>query len=182
MSNPYAIIRTGGKQYRVEPGESLRVEKLEQKLGASFDITDVLLVGGEETHIGTPLVSGAKVGVVVTQHAKFAKILVFKKKRRKGYRRLKGHRQPFTELFISYITGPKGTVKAESKPLIIDREKIAAKKTELREKITAAGKKPVAKPVKVAAGPKAKGAKKARKAPAKKTAKKAAGKTKAKKK
>ena len=143
----YAIIRTGGKQYRVEPGEKLRVEKLDQKLGASFDITDVLLVGGQDTHVGTPTVAGAKVGVVVTQHDKFAKMLVFKKKRRKGYRRLKGHRQPYTELFVSYITSPSGTKKAETKPQIIDRQATAEKKTAIVKKLADAGKKPVAKKV-----------------------------------
>jgi len=183
-TNAYAIIRTGGKQYRVEPGEKLRVEKLNQKLGASFEITDVLLVGGQETHVGTPVVSGAKVGVVVTQHAKAPKIMVFKKKRRKGYRKLKGHRQPFTELFVSYITGPSGTQKSDVEPVIIDREKTLEKRTQLREKLTAAGKKPVAKKAmaKKAAGPKAKSKKKARKSPAKKSAKKSASKSKAKRK
>lgn len=179
----YAIIRTGGKQYRVEPGEQLRVEKLDQKLGSSFEISDVLFVGGETAHVGTPLVSGAKVGVVVTQHAKSPKILIFKKKRRKGYRRLKGHRQPFTELFVSYITGPTGTKKAEAKPVIIDREKSVEKKTQIKAKLSAEGKKPVARSAapKKAAAPKAKSAKKAKKSPGKK-AKKSASKSKAKKK
>jgi large subunit ribosomal protein L21 len=175
----YAIIRTGGKQYRVEPGEKLRVEKLDHKLGSSFEITDVLFVGGENALIGTPTVSGAKVGVVVTQHAKSPKILVFKKKRRKGYRRLKGHRQPFTELFVSYITSPSGTKKAEEKPQIIDREKTAEKKAAIRAKLSAEGKKAAPKAAKTAA-PKAKA--KAKKGPAKKGAKKKAAGKKAKRK
>ncbi len=176
----YAIIRTGGKQYRVEPGENLRVEKLEQKLGSSFDITDVLFVGGETAHVGTPLVPGAKVGVVVTQHGKSPKILVFKKKRRKGYRRLKGHRQPFTELFVSYITAPNGTKRAEGKPVVIDREKTAEKRTEIREKLKTAGKAPAKKAAPKKAAPKV--AKKAKKKSPAKTAKKTAVKAKAKKK
>lgn len=177
----YAIIRTGGKQYRVEPGEKLRVEKLEQKLGASFDITDVLLVGGESTHIGAPTVAGAKVGVVVTQHDKYPKIMVFKKKRRKGYRRLKGHRQPFTELFVSYITGPTGTKKADAKPVVIDRVATAEKKVAIVKKLADAGKKQVAKKVAAAKVAQPKVAKK--KSAAKKGgAKKTATKSKAKKK
>lgn len=181
----YAIIRTGGKQYRVEPGEVLRVEKLDQKLGTAFEISDVLLVGGDGTHVGSPLVSGAKVGMVITQHAKYPKIMVFKKKRRKGYRRLKGHRQPFTELFVSYITGPSGTKKADVDPIIIDREKTAEKKAQIRTKLTETGKKPIAKTAKAkkAAGPKAKVAKKVKKKTgAKKSGKKPTAKAKTKKK
>ncbi len=177
----YAIIRTGGKQYRVEPGEKFRVEKLDQKLGASFDITDVLLVGGQDTHIGTPLVAGAKVSVTVTQQDKYPKIMVFKKKRRKGYRRLKGHRQPFTELFVSSITGPSGTKKAEGKPQVIDRVATAEKKVAIVKKIADAGKKLVAKKVAAAKVAQPKVAKK--KSAAKKSgAKKTATKPKAKKK
>lgn len=177
----YAIIRTGGKQYRVEPGEKLRVEKLDQKLGASFDITDVLFVGGETAHVGMPTVAGAKVSVVVTQHSKYPKILVFKKKRRKGYRKLKGHRQPFTELFVSSITSPTQTKKAENKPQVVDRAASAEKKTAIVKKLAEAGKKPV---VKKAAKAKTAQPKAAKKKPAAKKsgAKKKTSKPKAKKK
>ncbi|WP_374076416.1 50S ribosomal protein L21 [Bdellovibrio bacteriovorus] len=95
----YAIIRTGGKQYKVQAGDVLQVDKLEQKLGAEFDINEILMVGGESTHVGQPLVKGAKVTVVVTKQAKTRKEIVFKKKRRQGYRKFATHKQEFTELF-----------------------------------------------------------------------------------
>ena len=96
----YAIIRTGGKQYKVQAGDVLQVDKLEHKLGAEFDINEILMVGGESTHVGQPLVKGAKVTVVVTKQAKTRKEIVFKKKRRQGYRKFATHKQEFTELFV----------------------------------------------------------------------------------
>ncbi len=108
----YAIIRTGGKQYKVQPGEVVRVEKLEQNLGSEFDLVDVLMLGGEKTVIGQPLVKNAKVTVVVTKQSRTRKQIVFKKNRRKGYRRFNTHRQLFTELFVKSITSPEGKVAA----------------------------------------------------------------------
>jgi len=75
----YAIIRTGGKQYTVRPGDLLRVEKLPRELGAEFDLDDVLLVGGDKIHVGEPTVKNAKVTVVVTQQDRAPKVIVFKK-------------------------------------------------------------------------------------------------------
>ncbi|MGE3973039.1 MAG: 50S ribosomal protein L21 [Bdellovibrionales bacterium] len=173
----YAIIRTGGKQYSVKPGDLVRVEKLDSKLGSEFELNEVLYVGGDKPQFGSPLVSGATVGVVVTQHNKAGKILVFKKKRRKGYRRLKGHRQPYTELFVSYISADGKTAKADSKPHVIDREKIAAKKVEIRENLKA---KPKSEDGAKKAAPK-KGATPAKKKTGKKKAGAAKGKTAAKK-
>lgn len=116
----YAIIRTSGKQYRVAVGEQIRVNKIEKTLGAEFDLTDVLFVGGEKSFIGEPLVKNAKVTLVVTEQGKDKKVIVFKKKRRQNYRRLKGHRQPFTSLFVKSITSPDGTtVTASDKPKIV---------------------------------------------------------------
>lgn len=180
----YAIIRTGGKQYKVQAGDVLRVEKLDQKLGSEVELSEVLFVGGDKSFVGAPLVSGAKVVAVVTQHDKDKKILVFKKKRRKGYRNLKGHRQPFTELFIQAITSPEGqTVKADNKPQIVDHQKNAEKKAELAQKhgskakkATVAKKKaaPTKKVAKKAAGKKKAVKKTAKKKVAKKASKKAA--------
>ncbi len=101
----YAIIRTGGKQYRVTPGEVLRVEKLplgdEQK---QVEFSEVLVTSDDAgVRIGQPLVPGARVLARVIRHGKAKKILVFKKKRRKNYRRRYGHRQPFTEVQILSI-------------------------------------------------------------------------------
>lgn len=143
----YAVIRTGGKQYKVQPGDVLKVEKIEQNLGSEFDLTDILMVGGEKLHVGQPVLQNAKVTVVVTKQARAAKVIVFKKKRRQGYRRTQGHRQYFTELFIKAITAPDGqTVKAEKEPKIFDAEakkqaKLDAKTEAVSEKATTAKKK-----------------------------------------
>lgn len=100
----YAIIRTGGKQYRVSEGDTLRVEKVEGDVGASIEFADVLMVGGEKVSIGKPLVSGAKVSAEITAQDRSKRIIVFKMKRRKNYRRKRGHRQPYTELKITGIS------------------------------------------------------------------------------
>lgn len=102
----YAVVRTGGKQVRVAPGESVRVEKLEGAVGDPVALKEVLLVGGEEeTRIGTPLVEGAQVlGTIAAQH-RGPKLVIFKMKRRKGYRRKRGHRQPYTEIRVDRIEG-----------------------------------------------------------------------------
>ncbi len=116
----YAIIRAGGKQYRVQAGETIRVEKLEKTLGETFDLTDLLMVGGDKTFSGSAL-KDAKVTVTVTRQAQAPKIIVFKKKRRQGYRRMHGHRQLFTELFVNSITSPEGqTTKTDVKAVIVD--------------------------------------------------------------
>lgn len=117
----YAVIRTGGKQYTVKPGDVLQVEKLDQDLGAEFTITDVLLIGGESAVVGTPLVKGATVTVTVTKQAMSRKIDVFKKKRRHSFRKWKTHRQEFTELFVNAIAAPGGkSVKTDEKPVVKD--------------------------------------------------------------
>ncbi len=100
----YAVIRTGGKQARVAPGESIRVEKLEGSVGDNVELAEVLLVGGEgEARIGTPLVAGAKVIGTITAQGRHPKITIFKMKRRKGYRRKNGHRQAYTEIRVEKI-------------------------------------------------------------------------------
>jgi large subunit ribosomal protein L21 len=116
----YAIIQSGNRQYRAEAGKPLLVEKLDKKLGEQFDLDNVLFVGGDKPMVGTPLVKGAKVTVVVTQQARGPKVLILKKKRRKGYRRMNGHRQPFTQLFVLSISAGGETVKADTKAHVID--------------------------------------------------------------
>ena len=102
----YAVIRSGGKQYRVAPGESVRVERLPGEVGESVELSDVLLVGGEgEPRIGTPRVPGAVVHARIAAQGRHRKIVVFKAKRRKNYRRKQGHRQEYTELVIDRIEG-----------------------------------------------------------------------------
>jgi len=100
----YAVVRTGGKQVRVAPGDAIRVEKLDGAIGDRIELEEVLLVGGEgEARIGTPLVEGAKVVGTITDQGRGEKITVFKMKRRKGYRRKTGHRQFYTEVRVDEI-------------------------------------------------------------------------------
>lgn len=100
----YAVIRTGGKQMRVTPGHSVRVEKLPGAVGEPIELDQVLLVGGAgETRVGTPLVEGVKVKGTITDQGRGPKITVFKMKRRKGYRRKMGHRQDYTEIRVDSI-------------------------------------------------------------------------------
>jgi large subunit ribosomal protein L21 len=100
----YAVVRTGGRQVRVEPGKTVRVEKLAGEVGSHVELPEVLLVGGEgETRIGKPLVSGARVRATITAQARAPKVVVYKLKRRKNYRRKRGHRQAYTELRVDAI-------------------------------------------------------------------------------
>jgi len=110
----YAVFRTGGKQYRAVKGDRLKVEKLDAGEGDTVEFDEVLMVGqGDDVAVGTPLVAGSKVrGTVVTQ-AKDRKINVVKFKRRKNYLRMHGHRQPFTLVEITGISGgTNGKAKA----------------------------------------------------------------------
>jgi large subunit ribosomal protein L21 len=100
----YAIVISGGKQHRVQNGDLIKVEKLEGEVGSTITLGEVLMVGGDgETKIGQPMVDGAKVEAEIVRHGRDRKVLVFKKKRRKNYRRMYGHRQPFTHLKITGI-------------------------------------------------------------------------------
>lgn len=101
----YAVITTGGKQYRVSEGSVLRIEKLEAPEGASVEFDKVLLVGqGADVKVGTPLVAGAKVTATVQGHGKGDKVRIVKFRRRKHYLRQKGHRQPYTEVKVTGIS------------------------------------------------------------------------------
>jgi large subunit ribosomal protein L21 len=100
----YAVVKTGGKQYRVSPGDSIDVERLPNDVGEQVELEQVLLVAkGSGTKIGQPLVKGAKVKATVTRQAKGRKVIVFKYRASKRYRRMKGHRQHFTRLRIDEI-------------------------------------------------------------------------------
>jgi len=102
----YAIIKTGGKQYRVAAGEKLKVEKLAGDIGSEFLIDQVLMVGaGDEVKVGTPLVSGASVSAKVLAHGLGDKVKIFKMRRRKHYEKNQGHRQGYTEIEITGISG-----------------------------------------------------------------------------
>ena len=101
----YAVIRTGGKQHRVVAGERLKVEKLAGDVGAELQFTDVLLVGADDdVKIGRPLVEGASVSAKIVTQGRGPKIKVFKRKRRQGFHKMIGHRQPFTEVEITSIS------------------------------------------------------------------------------
>jgi large subunit ribosomal protein L21 len=99
----YAVIKTGGKQYRVSEGDRLRVEKLEGAAGDTIDFPEVLMLGGERVAVGSPVVAGAKVSAEIIHQGFGKKVIVFKMRRRKRYRRKAGHRQPFTELRVKSI-------------------------------------------------------------------------------
>jgi large subunit ribosomal protein L21 len=101
----YAIIETGGKQYKVQEGEKVKIEKVPGVEGQSIEFTRVLFVSGiGDPKVGAPLVESAKVAGEIVANARDKKILVFKKKRRKGYAKKFGHRQPFTEVLIKQIS------------------------------------------------------------------------------
>lgn len=101
----YAIIKTGGKQFRVSEGQSVRVEKLPGDPGDAVTLGEVLLVGGDgQTRIGTPRLEGASVSAEIVAQDRAKKIVVYKKKRRKGYHKKQGHRQAYTELKITGIS------------------------------------------------------------------------------
>jgi large subunit ribosomal protein L21 len=102
----YAVIKTGGKQYKVAPGEKLKVEQIPADVGAQIVLDQVLLVGdGSNIRLGQPIVAGATVNATVLAHGRGDKIKIFKMRRRKHYQKHQGHRQGFTELQIDGIVG-----------------------------------------------------------------------------
>jgi len=196
----YAVIKTGGKQYRVSPGDLMVVEKLAGEPGANVSFGDVLMVGeGEAVVIGSPTVKGASVSATLVETRKGEKVKIFKKIRRQGYRRTRGHRQHETALRVIGITGadgkevkwdgkvdltPKGELDARARGLVYvspaaQAEAAAAAKVQTPRKSAA-----VAKPAKAKAAPAPKAAEaevktEAKAAPAKKAAAKPAAKAEA---
>jgi len=141
----YAVIITGGKQYRVTAGNTIEVEKLEVEVGSTVKIDQILAVSGERSLIGTPHVAGALVEAQVIAQGKGDKVLIFKKKRRHNYRRKNGHRQPITTLYITSVAlNGKALATAEPKSLA---EKTAAAPAAKAKKAAApkAAAKPAAK-------------------------------------
>lgn len=118
----YAVIKTGGKQYKVANGDIIAVEKLAGDPGSTVSLAPVLMLNDDKSStVGTPIVEGAAVSAEVVEQTRGDKVIVFKKKRRKGYRRTRGHRQDLTLLRITDVTGkgkaaPKRAAKAEAKP------------------------------------------------------------------
>ena len=99
----YAVIKTGGKQYRVAKNEVIKVERLDGEVGASVTFPEVLMVGGDSPVVGTPTVAGASVTGTVLEQTRGEKVIIFKKRRRKNYRRRTGHRQMLTVVRIADI-------------------------------------------------------------------------------
>jgi len=100
----YAIVETGGRQFRMEPDKTLRIPKVEAPVGGTLELDTVLLVQGESgLSVGRPRVDGAKVVAQVVKQGREEKVLIFKKKRRKRYQKKNGHRQPFTEIRVKEI-------------------------------------------------------------------------------
>ena len=104
----YAVIKTGGKQYKVEEGDIIRVEKLPAQKGDTITFDDILFLGGDEYILGTPKIEDAQVSAKVLRQMRDKKIIVFKMKRRKRYRKKQGHRQDLTEICITRIEAGKG--------------------------------------------------------------------------
>jgi large subunit ribosomal protein L21 len=100
----YAVIKTGGKQYRVTTGEKIKIEQIPADVGSQITLDQVLMVGeGESVKVGNPLVSGAKVTATVVSHGRGDKVRIFKLRRRKHYQRTQGHRQNYTEIRVDAI-------------------------------------------------------------------------------
>jgi large subunit ribosomal protein L21 len=175
----YAVIKSGGKQYRVQPGDIIRVEKLNSDLGSEIDIKDIVMVGGDAYGLTAQELKSASVIAVVTRQAKDKKVIVFKKKRRQGYRRFGTHRQTFTELFVKSISYNGKTSETDQVARIHNPQaealaaKEAAQTEEGKTKIAQAKKeKSAAKRAKKAtAAPKKKAVKKAKASPTKKSKK-----------
>ena len=155
----FAVIKTGGKQYRVAEDQMLEIEKIQGEPGQIIQLGDVLMLGGDQPKFGTPTISGASVAAEVLSQGRGPKIIAFKKRRRKNSRRKRGHRQEFTLIRITEILtdGAKPTKAARPKPEKKPKPEAATDgeaEGEAKPKAKAA-KKPAAKAKKPAAKPKA---------------------------
>ncbi len=113
----YAVIKTGGKQYKVSSGEKLKVEKLGGDVGSKIVMDSVLMLAdGEDVTIGSPLIAGAVVNATIVSHGRGDKIKIFKFSRRKHYRKTQGHRQSYTEILIDNLNGKGAAKTAATKP------------------------------------------------------------------
>lgn len=129
----FAVIKIGGKQYLVSEGETIKIESLKEEEGKEIVIKDVLLVtNGEDAEIGEPNLSKAKVSAKIIKHGKAKKVVIFKYKKRKGYRKKQGHRQQYTEIKIRGITGEK--IKPLAKKITQTRKKEVPKPTKKDKK------------------------------------------------
>jgi large subunit ribosomal protein L21 len=167
----FAVIRTGGKQYRVAAEDVIKVEKVKGDPGEIVQFGEVLVVGGDDVTLGVPTIAGASVAAEVLEQGRGAKVIAFKKRRRKNSRRKRGHRQEFTLLRVTEILtdGAKPTVTArpkperKPKPVVAeaedgdDTEESAAPKAKAKKPAKAAAKKPAKAAAKKADKPKSGG-------------------------
>jgi len=178
----YAVIKTGGKQYRVQPGDVIVVEKLDGDAGSNVSLGDVLMLGGDKgVTLGAPMIAGATVAATLVETRKGEKIKIFKKTRRQGYRRTNGHRQMESVLRITGIEGAGEKAKWDGETSLMTKAEMNARARGLAPRV----EETEAKPAKKAAAPKAAKAEApkaeaaaekpaaAKKAPAKKAAPKA---------
>lgn len=148
----YAVIRTGGKQYRVQPGDLLVVEKLDGEPGANIAFADVLMLGeGEAVTVGAPLVDGAQVSATLIETRKGEKVKIFKKIRRQGYRRTRGHRQLQSVLRVTAIAGGGKEAKWDGEVSLVTKAELDARARGLDFVApTVAAEAPAAKPARAA--------------------------------
>ena len=140
----YAIIKTGGKQYKVQQGDEFKVEKLDAKVGEKVVFGEVLAVGGDKLIVGNPLVDGYVVNAEVVEQGKGDKIVIYKYKAKKDYRRKNGHRQPFTLVKITGIGEGKAPKASAAKKDEAPKAEKAEKKPEKKEAATKSEKKEAA--------------------------------------
>ena len=173
----YAVIKTGGKQYRVQPGDVIVVEKLDGEAGANVSFGDVLMLGGDKgVTLGAPMIAGATVAATLVETRKGEKIKIFKKTRRQGYRRTNGHRQMESVLRITGIDGAGEKAKWDGETSLMTKAEMNLRARGLAPRVEEAEAKPAKAPkaaaAKKAAAPKAAKtetkAAPAKKAPAKK--------------
>jgi len=173
----YAVIKTGGKQYRVQPGDVIVVEKLDGDAGSDVSFGDVLMLGGDKgVTVGAPLISGATVAATLIETRKGEKIKIFKKTRRQGYRRTNGHRQMESVLQITGIEGSGESAKWDGQVNLLTKAEINARARGLAARTEDARVETTEAEVKPAKAPKAAAAPKAEAAAEKPAAKKAAAK------
>ena len=146
----YSVIASGGFQHKVTPGERVKLPKIDAPVGEVVTVSDVLLfANGSTVKVGTPMVSDASVKLEVLRQERDDKVVVFKKKRRKGYRRTQGHRQHFTEVLVREIAcgsetsgvDEKAVARARVRAKALDALKVQTKKPTRREKVAAQAKK-----------------------------------------
>ena len=149
----YAVIKTGGKQYRVQPGDTIVVEKLAGDAGADVSFGEVLMLGGDKgVTLGAPLIDGATVAATLVETRKGEKVKIFKKTRRQGYRRTNGHRQQETVLRITGIEGAGEKAKWDGKVDLMTKAEINARARGLAPRVEAVEAAPAKKaPAKKAA-------------------------------